>query len=84
MAAAAIVARLAGWPVNPSPMLTNTCDSYLDDTSVVHVSSVHAYDAAQKTFLPVPGAGGLSPAPSREEAVFAWNWAHNIWADCVA
>ncbi|MDE2607125.1 MAG: FAD-dependent oxidoreductase [Burkholderiales bacterium] len=84
VAAAAIVARLAGWPVNPSPMLTNTCYSYLDDTSVVHVSSVHAYDAAQKTFLPVPGAGGLSPAPSREEALDAWNWAHNIWADCVA
>jgi len=84
VAAAAIVARLAGWPVNPSPMLTNTCYSYLDDASVVHVSSVHAYDAAQKTFLPVPGAGGLSPAPSREEAVFAWNWAHNIWADCLA
>jgi sulfide dehydrogenase [flavocytochrome c] flavoprotein subunit len=31
VAAAAIVAELSGWPVNPAPMLTNTCYSFVDD-----------------------------------------------------
>lgn len=83
VAAAAIVARLSGWPVNPSPMLTNTCYSYIDDASVVHVASVHAYVPAERTFKVVAGSGGLSPAPSREEGVYAWNWAQNIWADSL-
>ena len=83
VAAAAIVARLAGWPVNPAPMLTNTCYSYLDDATVVHVSSVHAYDAAQKTFKTVAGSGGVSTGPNPTEGVYAWNWAQNIWADTL-
>jgi sulfide dehydrogenase [flavocytochrome c] flavoprotein chain len=83
VAAAAIVARLAGWPVNPSPMLTNTCYSYVDDKSVIHVASVHEYVPAERTFKAVPGSGGLSPAPSQVEGVYAWNWAQNIWADSL-
>ena len=31
VAAAAIVAQLAGWEPNPQPMLTNTCYSFVDD-----------------------------------------------------
>ena len=31
VAAAAIVAALADWPVDPAPMLTNTCYSFVDD-----------------------------------------------------
>ena len=83
VAAAAIVARLSGWDIDPAPVLTNTCYSYLDDQSVAHVASIHAYDAAQKTFLPVPGSGGLSPAANREEARYARDWARNIWADML-
>lgn len=83
VAAAAIVARLSGKEPNPAPMLTNTCYSYVDDRQVIHVASVHAYSSAQKTFLPVPGSGGLSPAPSTLEGTYAWNWAQNIWADTV-
>ncbi|MEI7786558.1 MAG: FAD/NAD(P)-binding oxidoreductase, partial [Betaproteobacteria bacterium] len=30
VAAAAIVAELSGWPINPAPMLTNTCYSFID------------------------------------------------------
>jgi len=48
------------------------------------VSSVHAYDREKKTMLVVPGSGGLSPAPSAEEGVFAEGWARNIWADMLA
>ena len=83
VAAAAVVAQLAGWPVNPAPMLTNTCYSYVDNRNVVHVASVHEYVAAEKTFKTVAGSGGLSPAPNEAEGVYAWNWAQNIWADSL-
>jgi NADPH-dependent 2,4-dienoyl-CoA reductase/sulfur reductase-like enzyme len=83
VAAAAIVAQLAGWEINSAPMLTNTCYSFVDDKNVVHVASVHAYDAKDKTFKAVAGAGGLSAAPSVLEGVYANNWASNIWADSL-
>jgi hypothetical protein len=82
VAAAAIVAGLAGWSPNPRPMLTNTCYSFVDDQKVVHVASVHEY--ADNTFRAVAGAGGLSTAPNEQEGVYAMNWARNIWADTLA
>jgi len=84
VAAAAIVAQLSGWAVNPAPMLTNTCYSFTDNKNVVHVASVHEYVAAEKTFKTVAGSGGLSPAPTEIEGVYAMNWAQNIWADSLA
>lgn len=83
VAAAAIVAQLAGWDVNPTPMLNNTCYSFVDDRNVVHVASVHAYDAAEKTFKTVAGSGGVSQGPTELEGVYAMNWAQNIWADTL-
>ena len=83
VAAAAVVAQLSGWPVNPAPMLTNTCYSYVDNRNVIHVASVHEYVAAEKTFKTVAGSGGLSPAPNALEGTYAWNWAQNIWADSL-
>lgn len=83
VAAAAIVAQLSGWAVNPAPMLTNTCYSFVDNSNVIHVASVHEYVAAEKTFKTVAGSGGLSPAPNAAEGVYAWNWAQNIWADAL-
>ena len=84
VAAAAIVAELAGWEINPSPMLTNTCYSFVDDKTVVHVASVHEYVAAEKTFKTVAGSGGLSTSPNELEGRYAWNWARTIWADSLA
>ena len=84
VAASAIVAELAGWPINPAPMVTNTCYSFVDQLNVIHVASVHTYVAAEKTFRAVPGAGGLSSAPNELEGVYALNWASNIWADTLA
>ena len=84
VAAAAIVAQLAGWDVNPAPMLTNTCYSFVDNKSVVHVASVHEYVAAEKTFKTVAGSGGLSAGPTELEGIYALNWASNIWADTLA
>ena len=40
------MAQLAGWELNPAPMLNNTCYSFVDDRNVVHVASVHRYDDA--------------------------------------
>ncbi|MEJ7928916.1 NAD(P)/FAD-dependent oxidoreductase [Ramlibacter sp. AN1015] len=84
VAAAAIVAQLAGWAPNPAPMLTNTCYSFVDDRQVMHVASVHAWDPKDRTYRTVPGSGGLSPAASALEGTYAWNWARNIWADALA
>ena len=84
VAAAAIVALLAGRAPNPLPLYNNTCYSFVSDTDVVHVASVHLYDAEKKTMLPVPGSGGLSPAASELEGRYAMAWARNIWADALA
>ena len=83
VAAAAIVAQLAGWDANPAPMLTNTCYSFIDDRSVVHVASVHEYVAAEKTFRAVSGSGGVSTGPNELEGRYAMDWARNIWMDTV-
>lgn len=83
VAAAAIVAQLSGWDVNPAPMLTNTCYSFVDSKNVIHVASVHEYVAAEKTFKTVAGSGGVSPGPSEQEGIYAMNWASNIWADSL-
>jgi NADH dehydrogenase FAD-containing subunit len=81
--AAAIVAELSGFAVNPQPVLTNTCYSFVNATDVVHVASVHQYVPAEKTFKTVAGSGGLSPAPTALEGTYAWGWAKNIWADSL-
>ncbi len=83
VAAAAIVAELDGWEIDPRPMLTNTCYSFVDPGHAVHIASVHEYVAAEKTFKPVAGAGGLSPAANELEARYAWAWAQGIWADML-
>ena len=81
--AAAIVAELAGIEVNPHPMLTNVCMSYVDDTHVIHVASVHEYVPTQKTFRTIGGSGGVSDARSDLEGAYARAWARNIWADTL-
>jgi NADPH-dependent 2,4-dienoyl-CoA reductase/sulfur reductase-like enzyme len=82
--AAAVIALLAGEAPNPTPVLTNTCYSFITDRQVVHVASVHQYDKDKKTVLPVQGAGGVSAAMSEVEGRYAMNWARNIWADALA
>lgn len=83
VAAAAIVAELQGGSAEAAPMLTNTCYSYVSPTEVIHVASVHRYDAAEKTFRTVPGSGGVSAARSALEARYAQAWAANIWGDML-
>lgn len=83
VAAAAIVAQLTGLEINPSPMLTNTCYSFIDDRNVVHVASVHEYVAAERTFKVVQGAGGVSAGPTELEGSYANHWARTIWSDML-
>jgi sulfite dehydrogenase len=82
--AAAVIALIKGQPVNPDPMMMNTCYSFVSGGSAMHVASVHRYDPAQKTIIPVKGAGGVSSAASEQEAAYAWGWSRNIWAEAVA
>ena len=83
-AAAAVVALLTGKPVNQQPIYNNTCYSFVSSEDVVHVASVHAYDAEKKTMVTVPGSGGVSAAASELEGRYAHAWARNIWADVLA
>jgi len=83
IAAGAIVALMSGEQA-PDPMtIANTCYSFVAGNSVVHVASVHTYDAKDKTFKTVPGSGGLSAAANELEAKYAMAWAKNVWADAL-
>ena len=82
--AAAVVALLTGQQVNTMPIYNNTCYSFVSSEDVVHVASVHAYDADKKTMLAVPGSGGVSSAANELEGRYAMAWARNIWADTLA
>lgn len=84
VAAAAILASLSGQPVNPAPVLNNTCYTFITDRDVVHIASVHQYDSEKKTLITVPGSGGLSPAMNPTEGDYAFAWAKNIWADMLS
>jgi len=84
LAAAAILNLLAGQEPNPAPVVMNTCYSFVDSKNVIHVSSVHQYDAATKLVQPVKGAGGVSAARNELEGKVAIGWAKNIWADMLA
>lgn len=81
--AAAVIALVRGQPVNPQPMLMNTCYSFVDGRNVMHVASVHQYDAGKKTMVPIKGAGGVSTKASAEEGNYAWGWAKNIWGEAL-
>jgi NADPH-dependent 2,4-dienoyl-CoA reductase/sulfur reductase-like enzyme len=83
VAAAAILNAFAGIAPNPTPVLNNTCYSFITDKDVVHVASVHQYDKEKKTLVTVPGSGGLSPAANALEGEYAFAWAKNIWADAL-
>ena len=84
LAAAAILNLLSGQEPNPDPLVMNTCYSFVDSKSAIHVSSVHRYDPATRVVQPVKGAGGVSAARNEMEGVFALGWTKNVWADMLA
>jgi NADPH-dependent 2,4-dienoyl-CoA reductase/sulfur reductase-like enzyme len=80
--AAAVVALVNGDAPNPNPKIANMCYSFVSDDEVIHVTSVHELND-RNVFVPIKGAGGLSPARNTLEAKYAWAWAQNIWADML-
>jgi sulfide dehydrogenase [flavocytochrome c] flavoprotein chain len=82
--AAALIELLNGRAPNATPVMNNTCYSFVSDKEVIHVASVHQYEPVQNALLPVKGAGGVSAARSELEGQYAWSWAQNIWADMLA
>ena len=84
VAAAAIIQLLKGEAVNATPVVMNTCYSFVTARDVVHVASVHQFDAKERTFKTVPGSGGVSSAANQVEGRYALSWAENIWADMLA
>ena len=84
VAAAAIIQLLKGEAVNTTPVVMNTCYSFVTARDVIHVASVHQYDNADKTFKTVPGSGGVSAAANQLEGRYALSWGDNIWADMLA
>ncbi len=83
LAAAAIVEIMNGRQPSQTPVIANTCYSFVSDKEVIHVASVHQYDPKQKTLVTVPGSGGVSASRSEIEGVYGWAWAQNIWADML-
>ncbi len=84
LAAAAILNLLSGQEPSPTPVVMNTCYSFVDAKQAIHVTSVHQYDPATKVVQPVKGAGGVSAARNEIEGKVALGWAKNIWADMLA
>ncbi|MEB0164487.1 NAD(P)/FAD-dependent oxidoreductase, partial [Glaciimonas sp. CA11.2] len=67
---------------DPAPVFANTCYSYADDKTAMHVTTVYRYDAAEKLMKSSPG-GGISAHASSQEFADAQYWALNIWADVL-
>ena len=84
IAAAAIIELMNGRAPNPQPVIANTCYSFVSDKEVIHVTSVHHYDPAQKTLVPIKPSVGVSAQRSELEGAYGWAWAQNIWADMLA
>lgn len=83
-AAAGAILDLLGARVPLPSMMINTCYSFVDDRSVIHVASVHRYSAQKKTMEIVSGSGGVSDEPNLVEGVYANSWARTIWKDMLA
>ncbi len=84
LCAESVLALLTGRALPETPIITNTCYSFVSNAQAVHVASVHRYDPAKSTFTTVEGSGGVSPDLNEPEAAAARVWARNIWADMFA
>jgi NADPH-dependent 2,4-dienoyl-CoA reductase/sulfur reductase-like enzyme len=81
--AAAVVALLRDRAPLADPVMTSTCYSFLSETEAVHLSSVHRYDAAEKTMVSVKSELHVSSERSAREGAEAWRWARRIWSEML-
>jgi sulfide dehydrogenase [flavocytochrome c] flavoprotein chain len=82
--AAAVVSLLMGKEPPQLPIYANTCYSFVTAEDVVHVASVHRYDAEKKDHAHRARLGRCVGGASELEGRYALAWARNIWADMLA
>jgi sulfite dehydrogenase len=83
-AAAAVLRLLRGEAPGPPRELGSSCYSFVAADAAGQLRSTHRYDAAERTFKPVPGATSLAPSPTAALAQQAQAWAENAWAEMLA
>ncbi len=81
--AAAVAASLTGQAPVTTPIIANTCYSFVSQNEVIHVAAVYRYDAASRQMVAVKGAGGVSTEASVMEGIYAMSWANNILNDSM-
>ena len=81
--AAAVLALLADQPIDRSPVLRNSCYSFIDDREAGHIKSRHRYDATQRTFVAEPVAASVSTSKSLQDGDEAFAWWRAIRADML-
>jgi NADPH-dependent 2,4-dienoyl-CoA reductase/sulfur reductase-like enzyme len=81
--ASAIVQLMSGLPPDPTPVFANTCYSFVNNVSAMHVANVYRYDEVKKIMVSAEG-GGVSKAPTEKEGEYALRWGQNIWADTLS
>jgi len=83
--AAAVVAELNGWEIDPDADADQPpATSFIDDKRTVHVASVHEYVAAERTFKTVAGFRWLVERAERaRRQLRVETGARTIWADAA-
>ena len=81
VAAAAIVAALAGRGADPAPVLESACFSFVAPDAAIRYGAIHRYDPQHRTYTADasngPGSGGFDAAAAAD----AKTWAKAIWVD---
>jgi hypothetical protein len=83
MCAYALSEQFAGRPVDPAPVLTDTCYSASTDTTAFHMATVYRWNAEKQAMLAEPNAHGVSRQESELEYHYMESWAKNLWADTL-
>ncbi|HJU21590.1 MAG TPA: FAD-dependent oxidoreductase [Casimicrobiaceae bacterium] len=81
--AAAVLALLADRPIDPAPVLRNSCYSFVNDHEAGHIKSLHRYDAAQRTFVVDAAGASVSNDKSMRDGEEAFAWWHAIRDDML-
>lgn len=82
VAAAAVIALLRDASPYASPVISNTCYSFVSNTEAIHVAAVYRFDPAKNALITADGTG-VSAQRNGPEADYAHAWARNIWADAL-
>lgn len=83
MCAYALSEQFAGRPVDPAPVVTNTCYSGTGMGTAFHVATVFRWNEEKKALLPPKDANGVSSEESELEMAYMESWAKNVWADTL-